>query len=64
VNFDPPALRFAIDFAGSERILAGSDYPHMIGSIEKMKSSIASLDITEAERAAIQGGNARSLLGL
>lgn len=64
VNFDPGALKLAIDFAGPERILAGSDYPHMIGSIEKMKSSIADLDITDEQRAGILGGNARSLLGL
>ena len=33
VNFDPTAMRLAIDFAGADHILAGSDYPHQIGSI-------------------------------
>ena len=32
----PGALELAIGFAGVERILAGSDYPHQIGSIPKM----------------------------
>src|SRR5690606_15823351 len=30
VNFDPAALRLAIEFAGADHVLAGSDYPHMI----------------------------------
>jgi len=64
VNFDPAALRLAIDFAGADHILAGSDYPHKIGSIEKMKSTIGLIDIDPEERNAILGGNARRLLGL
>jgi aminocarboxymuconate-semialdehyde decarboxylase len=64
VNFDPAALRLAIGFAGAEHIVAGSDYPHMIGSMGKMKSSIAGLELTAREREGILGGNARRLLGL
>ena len=64
VNFDPAALQLAIAFAGPERILAGSDYPHMIGSLRKMKESIAALDVPEEQRAAILGGNAAQLLGI
>jgi len=58
VNFDPRALRLAIDFAGMDHILAGSDYPHQIGSIPSMLSSIRGLDISEADKTAILGGNA------
>ncbi|MGD8279190.1 MAG: amidohydrolase family protein, partial [Gemmatimonadota bacterium] len=64
VNFDPNALRLAIEFAGADHLVAGSDYPHMIGSIAKMKSSIAALDVSAEERAGILGGNARRLLEL
>jgi aminocarboxymuconate-semialdehyde decarboxylase len=64
VNFDPRALQLAIDFAGPSQILAGSDYPHMIGSLEKMIASINELDVSDQDRAAIFGGNTTRLLGL
>jgi aminocarboxymuconate-semialdehyde decarboxylase len=64
VNFDPACLRLAIDFAGPERILAGSDYPHLIGSLERMKESLGALDLSAGERAAILGENTSRLMGL
>ncbi|MCH7824674.1 MAG: amidohydrolase [Acidobacteria bacterium] len=64
VNFDPKALQLAIDFAGTSQILAGSDYPHKIGNLEMMISSINELDLSDVERTAILGGNAARLLGL
>jgi aminocarboxymuconate-semialdehyde decarboxylase len=64
VNFDQHALQLGIAFAGVEHILAGSDYPHQIGSIPRMLESIRGLDICESERAAIFGGNAARLLGV
>ena len=64
VNFDTNSLRLAIDFAGTERIIAGSDYPHMIGSIDKMLSSIRALELGEEVENAVLGGNAMKLLGL
>jgi len=64
VNFDPKALQLAIDFAGTSQILAGSDYPHKIGNLEMMISSINELDLSDKERQAILGGNTARLLGL
>jgi aminocarboxymuconate-semialdehyde decarboxylase len=64
VNFDLKALQFAIDFAGVDHFVAGSDYPHLIGSMEKMISSINQLSITPAEKKRILGENAAWLLGL
>jgi aminocarboxymuconate-semialdehyde decarboxylase len=64
VNFDRHALQLGIAFAGVEHVLAGSDYPHQIGSIPRMLESIRGLDVSESERAAIFGGNAARLLGL
>jgi aminocarboxymuconate-semialdehyde decarboxylase len=62
VNFNPAAIQFAIGFAGVDHILAGSDYPHLIGSLEKMKSSIEALGLSEVDRGKVFGGNARRLL--
>ena len=64
VNFDPNALRLAIEFAGAEHILAGSDYPHAIGSIRSMLDSLGSLAVTEDEKANIFGGNAARVYGV
>ena len=64
VNFDPNALRMAIDFAGVDQILAGSDYPHLIGSLGKMKESIRGLGLIPEDEAKIFGGNAKRILGL
>ena len=64
VNFDPRAIELAISFAGPDHILAGSDYPHQIGSIERMLESIRALRIPEEAKTRILGGNAERLLGL
>jgi aminocarboxymuconate-semialdehyde decarboxylase len=64
VNFDRNAIKLAIDFAGADHIMAGSDYPHAIGSIPAMKKALSSLDIPESDKAAIFGGNAVRVYGL
>ncbi len=64
VNFNPSAIRLALDFAGHNRILAGSDYPHQIGSIPLMIDTIGRLDIDKTVRQKIFGDNAAILLGL
>ncbi len=64
VNFDPAALRLAVDFAGARHILAGSDYPHRIGSLRAMRQSLERLAVSPEDRALILGGNAARLLGL
>jgi aminocarboxymuconate-semialdehyde decarboxylase len=64
VNFDPRAVRLAVDFAGASQILAGSDYPHQIGSIPKMKESLAAVDVSVDERRMILGENSAKLYGI
>ena len=57
VNFDPKAIQLAIDFAGIDHIVAGSDYPHQIGSIPKMIATVGA-------NAGIYAANTRKLLKL
>jgi len=64
VNFDGRSLELAIAFAGIDHILAGSDYPHQIGSIPRMLSSIRALPIPEADKSKVLGLNAAALLDL
>lgn len=64
VNFNPGAIRLALDFAGPDRLLAGSDYPHQIGSIPLMLESLQALEVDESVRRKILGENAAALLGL
>ena len=64
VNFNPDAVRLAIAFAGAEHILAGSDYPHQIGSIPLMIETIRALDVSDDVKRKIFGGNAARLLGM
>ena len=64
MNFDEGALQLAIAFAGADHILAGSDYPHQIGSIPSMLDTIAKLPVSEDQRAGIYGLNAARVLGI
>ena len=49
VNFDLNNIELAIKFAAADHILAGSDYPHQIGSIPKMLDAISRLPISPAD---------------
>jgi aminocarboxymuconate-semialdehyde decarboxylase len=62
VNFDPPALRLALEFAGPTRVMAGSDYPHQIGSLRSMLDSIDALALPAGQKTDVLGGNAVRLL--
>jgi aminocarboxymuconate-semialdehyde decarboxylase len=64
VNFDPAALQLALSFAGADHLVAGSDYPHQIGSLKKMLSSIDNLGMSDEQKSDILFGNAARLLGL
>jgi aminocarboxymuconate-semialdehyde decarboxylase len=64
VNFSVGPLMLAVEFAGAEHVLAGSDYPHQIGSIPKMLEAIGALPIPGDARAGILGTNAAKALKL
>jgi aminocarboxymuconate-semialdehyde decarboxylase len=64
VNFDRGSLQLALSFAGVDHVLAGSDYPHQIGSIPGMLAALRELPISEPDKAKVLGGNAVRLLKL
>ena len=62
VTHDPAVLRALVDFAGHERVLAGSDHPFDMADPDPAETVRASgVSLTAA--AAILGGNAEVLLG-
>ena len=64
VSFHKPALLCAYAFHGPEHLVLGSDYPHVIGDIERSVSSIQDLDIPDKEKEWIFSENLRLLLKL
>jgi len=62
VTHDPGLLRQVIDFAGSDRVLCGSDYPFDMG-IERPAEPVRALGLPPDEENAILGANALRLLG-
>jgi Predicted metal-dependent hydrolase of the TIM-barrel fold len=62
VSFSPYTLKMVRDMVGAEHMVMGSDYPHLLGSIDRAVTSIEALDITEGEKSAIFSGTALSIL--
>jgi aminocarboxymuconate-semialdehyde decarboxylase len=62
VSFSAPSLRVARELVGADHLVMGSDYPHLLGSIDRAVSSLESLDIPSAERDLIFSENARAIL--
>jgi aminocarboxymuconate-semialdehyde decarboxylase len=62
VTFSAHNLRMARDLVGTDHMVMGSDYPHMLGSIERSVSSIQDLAIPEYEKEKIFSGIALSIL--
>ena len=62
VTFSPHNLRMLRDIVGADHMAMGSDYPHLLGSIEKSVSSIEGMDFSAAEKVQIFSGTALSLL--
>jgi aminocarboxymuconate-semialdehyde decarboxylase len=62
VNFNPHMLKMVREMIGADRMVLGSDYPHLLGSIERAVTSIESLDIPDEEKQQIFEGTALSIL--
>jgi aminocarboxymuconate-semialdehyde decarboxylase len=62
VSFSAPSLHLTRELVGADHMVMGSDYPHLLGSIDRAVSSIDSLDIPAADKERIFGGTARTIL--
>ena len=62
VTFSPHTLNMARDLVGVDHMVMGSDYPHLLGSIERSVTSIESLNIPQHEKQRIFEGTALSIL--
>lgn len=62
VNFNPNMLMMVRNLMGADHMAMGSDYPHLLGSIDRAVSSIEGLEISEEEKREIFEGTALSIL--
>ena len=62
VSFSSPSLRLACELVGADQLVMGSDYPHLLGSIDRAVSSIEALDLSKTDRERIFSGTAREIL--
>ena len=62
VNFNPHMLMMVRNMMGADRMVMGSDYPHLLGSIDRAVSSIEGLEISEEEKRRIFEGTALTIL--
>jgi len=62
VTFSPHNLRMLRDIVGADHMAMGSDYPHLLGSIEKAVSSIEDLVFSGVEKDRVFSGTALSIL--
>jgi aminocarboxymuconate-semialdehyde decarboxylase len=62
VTFSPYTLNMLRDLVGADHMVMGSDFPHLLGSIDRAVTSIESLNIPAAEKNRIFSGTALSIL--
>src|SRR6266498_4993773 len=62
VNFNPHMLMMARNMIGADHMVMGSDYPHLLGSIDRAVSSIEGLEISDVEKKNIFSNTALSIL--
>jgi aminocarboxymuconate-semialdehyde decarboxylase len=62
VSFSPHTLMMVRNMVGADHMVMGSDYPHLLGSIERAVSSIEGLEIREEEKEGIFSTTALTIL--
>jgi len=62
VSFSPYTLKMVRDMVGADHMVMGSDYPHLLGSIDRAVTSIENLPIDQEEISQIFSGTALSIL--
>jgi predicted TIM-barrel fold metal-dependent hydrolase len=58
----PPALALAIDYFGADRVLYATDHPFWDPA--RTRDALADVELSDDQRAAIETGNARRILGV
>jgi len=64
IGYHPPALRCLADSVGVERMVFGTDYPHVIGDAERVIASLAATGFSADELEAIYARNFVDGLGI
>lgn len=64
VTMHPPALRCALDTFGADRLVFGSDYPHVPGGIDRFVTVLNSVGLSEDDLRAIGWETAGRLIGM
>jgi aminocarboxymuconate-semialdehyde decarboxylase len=64
VLFERPPLKYLLEVAGVDHVLAGSDCPFPMTDYQPYNNTPAELGLTEAEADLVLGGNAQKLFGL
>jgi aminocarboxymuconate-semialdehyde decarboxylase len=61
--YTPQALRHLVDVAGADKVVLGTDYPFDMGVTDPVER-VTAAGLPAADRTAVLGGNAATLLGL
>ena len=62
VTFSPLNLKLLRDQVGADHMVMGSDYPHLLGSIDRAVSSIEDADMGAAEKERVFAGTALAIM--
>ncbi len=64
IVFTSNQLESLVELSGADKILLGTDYPYDMGEYDPLGHIASVASFGDAERAAIAGGNARTLFGI